>query len=157
MPIEQICALPVGDIAAPNCALFLWGVWPSIFEYITPVLDAWGFDFRSCAFVWVKIKKHSPGFHTGLGYYTRAATEPCLLAIRGRMPVTDHAVNQVIYAPITRHSEKPVEQYDKIERLYAGAKKIELFARQRRPGWAAWGNEVKSDASHILGNGGMPR
>ena len=150
LPLERICAIPVDDIAARNCALFLWAVWPSLFEYVPAVLDAWGFSYRACAFVWLKTLKHGPGFRTGLGYYTRAASEPCLLAIRGRTPVADHSVNQVIYAPTTRHSAKPMEQYGKIERLFPGARKIELFARNRQPGWDVWGNEVESDIDLVV-------
>lgn len=94
----------------------------------------------------MKSKKSGEGFATGMGYYTRANSEPCLLAIKGRMPVAARDVLSVIHAPRGRHSQKPEQQYEKIERLYPERRYLELFARARpRPGWAYWGNEVASD------------
>ncbi|MCH7611705.1 MAG: adenine methyltransferase, partial [Chloroflexi bacterium] len=78
-------------------------------------------------------------------YDTRANTEPCFLAIKGNMPVKAHDVLSLIYSPVREHSRKPDEQYRKIERLYPGARKLELFARRPRGGWSVWGNEVVSD------------
>lgn len=142
---DQLAALPVGTLAGDNAALFLWCCWPSIFRDVPQLLQAWGFTYRSCAFMWIKQTRTGGGLHTGLGYYTRANSEPCLLAVRGRMPVESHAVHQVIYSPVRSHSQKPEEQYTRIERLYPGRRYVELFARARRPGWAAWGNEIDSD------------
>lgn len=146
LSLAELAALPVGALAADNCALFLWACWPSLLRDVPGVLRAWGFDYRACAFVWVKANRKGSGFFTGLGYYTRANTEPCLLAIRGKMPVAAHNVNQVIYSPVRAHSQKPDEQYSLIERLYPGRRYLELFARRRWPGWAAWGNQVESDS-----------
>lgn len=142
MSINDLCALPVRNVAADNCALFLWTVWPSIFEYVPPLLEAWDFTYRTKGFVWVKARKSGFSFHFGMGYYTRANTEPCLLAVRGKMPVQDHGVSELIYAPIRKHSQKPDEQYTKIERLYPDGNYLELFARQSYPGWTALGNQV---------------
>lgn len=98
------------------------------------------------AWVWVKSKKDGSGFATGMGHYTRANSEPCLLAMKGRMPVAARDVLSIIHSPRRKHSQKPEAQYEKIERLYPGRRYLELFARQRtRPGWAYWGNEVASD------------
>ena len=81
-----------------------------------------------------------------MGYYTRANSEPCLLAVRGRMSVTAHDVLALIYSPVRKHLQQPVEQYAKIERLYPDGKYLELFARRKnRDGWAYWGNEVEND------------
>ena len=145
MTLDELQALPVGELASPNAALFLWCCWPSIFRDVPALLQAWGFSYRACAFVWVKANRGGAGFFQGLGYYTRANTEPCLLAVRGSMPVAARNVAQVIYSPRRRHSQKPAEQYDKIERLYPGRQYLELFAREKRPGWASWGNEIDSD------------
>lgn len=140
----DILELPVAELAAENCALFLWATWPMIFE-APRVMNAWGFTYRTNAFTWIKSKKNGTGFFMGMGYYTRANDEPCLLGVRGRMPVADRGVLGLIYAPVRGHSQKPEEQYEKIERLYPGMRYIELFARTRRPGWDAWGNEIESD------------
>lgn len=145
MTLAELAALPVGSLAADNAALFLWATWPVMFRDVPELLKAWGFEYRTCAFVWVKANPKGAGFFTGLGYYTRANTEPCLLAIRGRMPAAARDVPQVLYSPVRRHSQKPEETFTRIERLYPGRRYAELFARQRRPGWAAWGNEVESD------------
>lgn len=147
MSIADICALDVGALAAKNCALFLWCVWPSIFEFTPPLLESWGFSYRTIAWVWVKSNKENQGFVKGMGYYTRSNSEPCLLAVKGRMPVAARDVLSIIHSPRRKHSQKPEEQYEKIERLYPGRRYLELFARsaEPRPGWAYWGNEVASD------------
>lgn len=145
MTLAELQALDVGSLAADDCALFLWCVWPSLFRDVPGLLAAWGFDYRTLAFIWIKTTRRSNGLHMGLGYYTRANSEPCLLAIRGRMPVAAHDVHQVIYSPVQEHSRKPDEVYSRIQRLYPGRRYVELFARRPWPGWAAWGNQVESD------------
>jgi N6-adenosine-specific RNA methylase IME4 len=139
MTLEEIMAIPVGDYAAENAALFLWGTFPCDTE-AKAVMKAWGFRYVTCAFLWVKLTKSGqPAM--GTGHYTRANAEPCWLAIRGRMPVLSHNVAQIILAPRRQHSRKPDEQYNRIEQLYQGPY-LELFAREQRPGWAtAWSNE----------------
>lgn len=159
MNIEAICALPVAEIAAENCVLFLWTTWPTIYKYPPRVFKAWGFTYRTEAWVWVKPRKDylpqtiTVGSHIigdldwamGTGYYTRANSEPCLIAVKGRMPVTFRDVIAIICSPRREHSRKPDEQYNKIERLYPGLRYIELFARTKRLGWHAWGDEIESD------------
>lgn len=145
MSLAELCALPVKDLAADNCALFLWAVWPSIFEYVPPLLDDWGFTYKTNAFLWVKSNKSGFGHFMGMGYYTRANSEPCLLAIKGKMPVSDRGVTEILYSPVREHSRKPDDQYNKIQRLYPGRRYIELFARRKWPGWDSWGNQVPSD------------
>lgn len=144
MSVDEIMALKVKEISAEDCALFLWSTWPNILDAFA-VIKAWGFEYRTSGFVWVKAKRSGFGFHFGMGYYTRANTEPCLLAIRGRMPVVAKDVSELIYSPVREHSRKPDEQYGKIERLYPGKRYLELFARRKREGWSVWGNEIESD------------
>lgn len=144
MSVEEIAALPVADLAAENCALFLWAVWPDIFR-AREIIRAWGFTYRTIAWVWAKLNPSSLGFHYGLGYYTRANTEPCLLAVKGSMPPAVKDVQALIVSPVREHSRKPDEQYGKIDRLYPDARKIELFARKSWEGWDVWGNEVDGD------------
>lgn len=144
MSIEDIAALPVAKMSADNCALFLWAVWPDIFR-AQEVIEAWGFRYSTIAWVWAKLTKSSMGFHWGLGSYTRANTEPCLLCIRGSMPPAVKDVQALIVSPVRKHSQKPDEQYNKIERLYPNTQKLELFARHKQPTWDSWGNEINSD------------
>ena len=144
MTTADICELSIP--AAENCALFLWAVWPALPDALE-VIKAWGFEYKTVAWTWVKLQKASMGFHFGLGYYTRANTEPCLLAVRGKMPVAVHDVQALICSPVREHSRKPDEQYGKIDRLYPDATKLEMFARRQRPGWEVFGNEVENSIS----------
>lgn len=146
MSIEEIMALPVRDLAAEDCVLFMWTCWP-VLNKSFDVLKAWGFTYKTCAFSWMKADPYrlfadekTP--FAGMGYWTRANTEPCLLATRGR-PKRLHAdVRQGIIAPRREHSRKPDEIHGRIERLVAGPY-CELFARQRRPNWDVWGNDTE--------------
>lgn len=142
MSLDEICALPVQNVTAENCVLFLWAVWPSIFD-AQKVIESWGFKYKTKAWTWVKSNKNNMGFHFGMGYYTRANDEPCLLAVKGNMPVARHDISALIYSPVREHSQKPEDQYRKIETLYPNKRYLELFARSRRQGWDVFGNEVE--------------
>ena len=144
MTVEDICQIPVSTLADDNCALFLWAIWPDLFR-TQEVINAWGFRYATIARGWAKLTKSGLGFKYGLGSYTRANTEPCLLCIKGSMPPAVKDVQALIVSSVREHSRKPDEQYGKIERLYPDVPKLELFARRRRPGWHVWGNEVESD------------
>ena len=142
---DEIGALPVGDLAADDCVLFLWTCWP-ILQRSFAILDAWRFTYKTCAFSWMKADPYrlfaddkTP--FAGLGYWTRANTEPCLLATRGKPKRLNADVRQGIIAPRREHSRKPDGIHERIERLVAGPY-LELFARQRRKGWTTWGNEL---------------
>ncbi|RDD60474.1 MT-A70 family methyltransferase [Ferruginivarius sediminum] len=149
MSTEEICALPVADAAARDCVLWLWGTWPNLPDALS-VISAWGFTYKSCGFVWVKQNAKAAGLWVdfrdlflGLGYGTRGNTEFCLRAARGapKLKPGARAVPQLILAPRREHSRKPDETHERIEALYDGPY-LEMFARERRPGWTPWGNEV---------------
>ncbi len=142
MNLSDICLLPVANLASKNCALFLWCVWPRLFD-AQKVINMWGFTYKTLAWIWIKRTKLDKGYHTGMGYYTRANSEPCLLAVRGRMPVAAHDVLSLIVSPVRGHSQKPEEQYEKIARLYPIGTRLELFARERHDDWDVFGNEVE--------------
>jgi N6-adenosine-specific RNA methylase IME4 len=143
MSISDIAALPISKIAAKNSILLLWAIDPML-DIAFDVIKAWDFRFKTVGFYWVKQNLKSPGFFTGLGYYTRANPEQCLLATRGAgLKRMDRGVPRLIVAPRGRHSEKPIEAYRRIERLFGNVARIELFARQRRAGWDAFGNQIK--------------
>lgn len=148
MDLEEISALPVADLAAPDCVLFLWATWPML-AHAMGVIQDWGFTYKTNAFTWMKINANGSPY-CGLGYWTRANTEPCLLATRGKPKRLNADVLQAILEPRREHSRKPDCIGERIERLVAGPY-IELFARNRRAGWACWGNEVeKFPASPVL-------
>ncbi len=144
MNIASIKALPVGELADKDCALFLWITFPMLRE-AWGVMDAWGFTFKTVAFVWIKQCRKSDGLFTGMGYWTRANAEICLLATRGRPKRAARDVKQVILSHVERHSQKPEEARRRIEALMGDVPRIELFARASSPGWDVWGNEVASD------------
>jgi N6-adenosine-specific RNA methylase IME4 len=155
MTVKRICRLPVPDIAAKDSVLFLWIPFPHIFR-AREIIDYWGFRYSGLGWVWLKfnpITNKSP-IGCGLGG-TRKNVEPCLLARRGQPKALNSSTRDwldfylsdspdlptVIVAPRRQHSRKPDEQYGLIERLFPGPY-VELFARIRRPGWDAWGDEL---------------
>ena len=143
MKLSDICALPVADIAAGDCALFLWATYPNLQEAFE-VIKAWGFTYKTVAFTWVKRNKQSPGWFAGLGHWTRANAEICLLAAKGRPKRISKSVRQIIDAPIERHSKKPDEARSRIVELMGDLPRVELFAREKADGWDVFGNEVDS-------------
>jgi N6-adenosine-specific RNA methylase IME4 len=147
MQLEEMAALPVGELAAPDCILFMWAVWPKLFEAID-LFKAWGFAYKTCGFCWIKADDRQSDFFTdsvpvqvGMGYWTRANSEPCLLGTIGKPQRLSMGVRQGIVEPRREHSRKPDCVHGRIERLVAGPY-LELFARAPRPGWTVWGNET---------------
>lgn len=136
MTLEEICLLPVAEIATPDSVLFLWTTSPKLAESMQ-VIEAWGYAYKTCM-VWDKER-------IGMGYYARQQHELLLIATRGAVPVPEPANRPPSVIRARRdneHSVKPTEFYDVIERMYPDLPKIELFARGRRAGWAAWGNQA---------------
>ena len=148
MTIEKIQALPVSELADKDCALFMWIIFPLLKESLS-VLSAWGFKFKTIAFVWIKQNRKSDSLFWGMGYWTRANAEFCVLATKGKPKRMAKNVHQVIVSHIEEHSKKPDEARRRIVRLMGDLPRIELFARQKSAGWDVWGNEVESDI--ILG------
>ncbi|MGD9616519.1 MAG: MT-A70 family methyltransferase [Alphaproteobacteria bacterium] len=145
MSLADIKALPVSDWAAPDCVLLLWTTDP-LLDKAMEVIREWGFTYKTVGFCWAKLKKPAPSFtqtdfFTGLGFWTRANPESCLLATRGRPQRRSRSVRKLIVSPRREHSRKPDEVYERIEALCDGPY-LELFARGRRLGdWDAWGNQ----------------
>ena len=151
MKISDISALPVANIAAEDCALFMWATYPNL-QQAFEVIKTWGFTYKTVAFTWVKRNKKSPGWFTGLGYWTRANAEICLLATRGQPKRISKSVRQIIDTPIERHSKKPGEARNRIVELMGNVPRIEMFAREKSDGWDVFGNEVDSDVFIQGGN-----
>jgi N6-adenosine-specific RNA methylase IME4 len=141
MTLSEILAMPVADLAAKDSLLFLWATAPLLPQAIE-VVSAWGFEYVTVAFTWVKVHPSTGRPLFGMGYYTRGNAEYCLLGRRGRPAPLDRGVASTVLSPRGVHSSKPLEVYDRIERL-AGkdAPKLELFARSRRAGWTQSGLE----------------
>ena len=143
MGLAEICALPVSELSAKDSVLFLWATLPQLPDALR-VIETWGFQYKTTAFVWLKRNPKSDGWFFGLGYWTRSNTEICLLATKGHPKRKSAAVHQLIISPVEAHSKKPDITRDKIVELMGDRPRVELFARQRAPGWDAWGNEVDS-------------
>lgn len=141
MSLQDICNLPVKKIADNNCILFMWVTLPKLNQFMD-VIKSWGFEYKSTAFVWVKKNKISNSFFMGLGRWTRANPEICVLATKGKISRRSNKVRQLQIFPIEQHSKKPDEFRNLIIELCGDLPRIELFARQKTPGWDAWGNEV---------------
>lgn len=126
-------------------ACFMWATFPQIADALR-VMEAWGFEYKTCAFVWIKKNRKSNTNFWGMGAYTRANAEICLLGVtpgfKAAAKIKNHAVHQVIESPIQAHSAKPDETRRRIVELMGDVPRIELFARNRCPGWDAWGDEI---------------
>ena len=155
MSDDDIMALPIGDLLAPTGIVFLWATSPRL-DVALRCLDAWGLRYRGTAFVWIKVAAN--GVPIGAQGVRPSITKPTsefVLAgsrvARGRpMPVSDEAVPQVVLAPRQAHSQKPDAVAERIERLYPQARRLELFARQLRSGWSAWGDGLPADDRALL-------
>lgn len=148
MSMDELRALPVADVAAKDCVLHMWVIGSHLDQAIELGRE-WGFTFKSDGLVWVKTGKNDPAVRPiGMGKWFRKQVEYSLLFSRGKPSRLDAGVRQliesgdnVIYEPKREHSRKPDTQYERIERLSDGPR-LEMFARHRREGWEAWGNEV---------------
>lgn len=133
MSIEEIKALPVGDISESDCALFLWATVPLLPEALE-VMKAWGFKYKTSLF-WRKIMS------LGMGFWYRGQVEMLLLGIRGKVRAFRIQKANIIQTKTRRHSQKPDEFRALIEATDLSPR-IELFARERIFGWDSWGNEI---------------
>jgi N6-adenosine-specific RNA methylase IME4 len=133
--VEALALLPVADLAADNCVLFLWTPDPFLPRALD-LLRIWGFEYKMNASA-----KHEADFFTGLGYWTRANPEQCLLATRGKPTRRAKDVRRLVVEPRREHSRKPDCIRDYIERLVDGPY-LELFARETKKGWDCWGDQV---------------
>jgi len=140
MSIDEICGMPIRDMAATDSVLFLWATAPLLVEAVR-VVEAWGFTYKA-QFVWDKVK----GFN---GHYNDVRHELLLIATRGScVPAVESLDPSIVQEKRTKHSRKPDCFYELIERLYPVGNEthVELFARRSRDGWKAWGNQVDAAA-----------
>ena len=149
MSLEDIRSLPVSDLAEQNCALFLWVTDPMLQEAFK-LIEAWGFRYKTVAFNWAQLNARAPAlvfseqdFFTGMGYWTRANSELCLLATRGKPKRLSKAVRRLVVDRRREHSRKPDSVAARIVDLMGDVPRIELFARQSREGWDSWGDDAE--------------
>lgn len=148
MTLDEMKAISVAAAAAPNCLMVMWVISSHIPQAIE-LAEAWDFTYRSLGPVWFKDRfpdqiemfGDGPICDIGMGYWFRQQTEIALVFGRGSPTRLNADVRQVFSTPRRQHSRKPDGVHERIERLVAGPY-LEMFARQTRRGWTAWGNEV---------------
>lgn len=142
LSIEQLKALPVAKIAAPDSLLAMWWVSPMPQEALD-LVTAWGFTLKTmCGFTWHKLSKTGKKDHFGTGRYTRSNTENVLIATRGKPAIVCKSIRGIVTAPVGKHSAKPPEVRHRLERLLGDVPRVELFAREQPTGWDVIGNDV---------------
>lgn len=143
MSLEDIKNLPIKSISDDDCILFMWVIYPMLDKGLETI-KSWGFDFKTCGFAWIKKNKLKDSLFWGLGYWTRANSELCLIATKGKPKRISSKVHQVVIDKIREHSRKPDCIRDRIVELCGDVSRIELFARQdfTHKGWDHWGNEL---------------
>lgn len=166
LSLQDIKSLPIENRCASECVLLLWTTGPHL-QQAFEVIDAWGFEYKTIGFVWVKRTRAwnllrwikaiagsaltSPMpkmWHWGCGYWTRANAEICLLATRGAPKRLSASVHQILDDPVGKHSAKPLHVRSKIVELLGDVPRIELFARDTSDaGWDYFGNEIDSSVA----------
>jgi N6-adenosine-specific RNA methylase IME4 len=142
MTVPEIACLPVEKLAAPDCWLFLWITAPFLaLGAQTGICQAWGFRISTVGLTWIK-RSEAGVLATGTGYTTRGNPEFVVIARKGRPARVSRGVHSVIEAPRREHSRKPDQFYASVDALVGNVAKVDLFARETRPGWVAWGNEI---------------
>jgi N6-adenosine-specific RNA methylase IME4 len=137
----------IKPVSANNSILYLWVTDWNLEFAVSELMPAWGYKYKTVGFVWAKTTKNQK-WHIGLGYYTRANPEMCLIGVKGKgVPVVNHGVRRLQVHQISKHSKKPDEIYQNIRLLHGERNYLELFARQSRLGYTVLGNEI--DGQHI--------
>lgn len=154
MEQKDIEALPIAELAEDNCILFLWATFPKMQEALDTI-KAWGFEYKTVGFTWIKTNPKNGKPFFGVGWYTKSNAEVCLIGVKGKAPKISNSVSSIIIEPRRRHSQKPDIVRDKIVEFCGDIPRIELFARRDNQlnlkgkttfdGWDVWGNEIESD------------
>jgi len=166
MSVDEMCKLPINEIADENCVLFMWWVGSQPKEAIK-LAESWGFTIKTMTgFNWIKTSKKPllpqaiidtispifkkfnlifiPKLFFGMGFWTRAGSECCLIAVKGKPKRINAGIRSVVVEPIDKHSKKPNVFREQIVKLMGDVPRVELFARNSSVGWDIWGNEVES-------------
>ena len=147
--INELCNINVNDISDKNSIMFMWVTFPMLKKGLD-LLDAWGFEYRTNGFTWIKTNKINGGVYMGMGGYTRSNAEICIIGVKGKgVKRVNCGIRQVQHHTVTKHSEKPVAFRNDIEKLYGIDKnntdnfpRLEMFARSAAPGWDVFGDQA---------------
>jgi N6-adenosine-specific RNA methylase IME4 len=140
---DSLCQLPVGDLASDEAVLLLWTTFPFIHD-AKRVIEAWGFDYVT-GLAWVKANPETQAIGYGVGYWFRGAVE---LVLVGKRQKSYRSQYVGLISPGLKHSRKPESLHELAEATYPGPR-LELFAREQRPGWTTLGNECPGDGQDI--------
>jgi N6-adenosine-specific RNA methylase IME4 len=149
MDVRDICALDIASLAHKNCLLFLWVTFPCLKEGLQ-VIEAWGFEYVTLGFSWIKTYENGQPFF-GIGHYTKSNCEVCLLGRKGNSLKISDSVSSVVISKLREHSRKPDEVRTRIVELCGDVPRIELFSRTKFEGWDVWGNQVPEHTQLLLG------
>lgn len=141
MSMDDLKRLPITSITDDNCMMFMWATFPNLPEALD-LMKTWGFQYKTLGFSWVKTNKNDGKPFFGIGYYTKSNCEVCLLGVKGKPIKVSNSVSSVVIAPKETRSKKPDCVREKIVQLCGDIPRIELFCRDKKNGWDAWGNEV---------------
>lgn len=144
MDLEALENLPVGQLAGPDCALFMWATAPLLPQAID-LMARWGFKYKSAG-AWAKQSSTGKAWAFGTGYCFRSASEFYLLGTIGKPRVRSRSIRNLIAAPVREHSRKPDDLHQHAAALFDGPY-AELFAREARHGWDVWGNQTDKFAA----------
>ena len=144
MKPDELCAMDVKHISAKNCICYMWTTGPQL-DISIDVLRAWGFKYKTIAFVWEKII-------TNPGYYTMSSVEICIVGTKGAIPKPRGTRNerQFYQEKRTRHSAKPTKFIERISRMHPTQNKIELFSRKAHPEWHCWGHDAYGEGAVVI-------
>lgn len=135
----ELVTFPMADLADNDSVLLLWTTFPQ-YPVALHIMAQWGFEYKTVAWVWGKLTKQGK-LAMGLGHYSRANPEACLLGVKGKgLPVLRHDIMNLQYHERLSHSEKPTLFHDLSVDLFGDVSRIDLFARKRVPGWSSWGS-----------------
>lgn len=147
MTLDAIKALPVADVAKPDCLMMMWAVQPML-DQALEVMSAWGFKYKTAG-AWAKQSSTGAKWAFGTGYLLRCSAEFFLVGTRGNPKSAVKNVRNLIVAPVREHSRKPDEMHLNLERMFPDADRLEMFSRENKPGWDVWGNQTgKFDADN---------
>ena len=141
MSMDKIKKIPMHQIMADNCVLFMWCTFPYLEDQIK-LFSHWGFAYRTVGFTWIKLNPKNKKPFFGVGYYAKSNAEVCLMGMKGQLKPVSNKVSSVIISPRREHSRKPDEARERIVELFGDLPRIELFARTEFPGWIAFGDET---------------
>lgn len=149
MKTKDICDLPIPTISEDNSVLLMWTTYPQL-EEAFKVITSWGFKYKTGAFTWVKSNQDGT-IYMGMGRYTRANAEICLLSTKGKgLERKNAGVMNTVILKRMKHSEKPQYFRNQIVKLFGDVSRIELFSRNKIEGWDCWGNEVPTSEQRLL-------